>query len=142
MGEATYYMKLHFGSSEEAAAALPKVAAFIDEGRKAYDYWQGHCGKEPFWPEFQAKFPEITNYLMYIKVFGDDSNNTPFGLLDFGTDETPFDDGSDVAFAAYVWHFAAWDPWLTYLMHRLEAENFNWLSDEYVELWPLLDRRV
>ena len=157
MGEATYYCKIFFDTPQEAQAALPKIKKFITEGIEAEDFWHSRRDdnyddntRKIFWSDFEQKFPEVSNYLRATIIqdgeneatplFGGDCNNRLAGLLDFGTpgdDEYVDIDGNAICYAAYVWHFAAWDPWLDFVQKRYGAQRYSWVSDEDANYFDL-----
>jgi hypothetical protein len=148
MGEAVYYCKIYFESERAARTALPKVKKFFRQGIKAHNYWQAHRdGTTPisqFWLDIDKKFPEVSNYLKHDKLHGKDKNNELAGLLDFGSqddldrlDVGKDDSGWAIWYSAMVWHFADWDPMLTFAQKQYGATRYSWVSDEYAELFDL-----
>jgi hypothetical protein len=142
MGEATYYMKARFVVLNEEKKE--EIKKFFIEGSRAEDFWQDNRGKEPswFWKEFSEKFPEVTDYLLSQDGIGNDCNNSLAGLLDFGDEDTIDSqmefEGNIMRYSAYVWHFANWDPLCGFLIKRFGASICDWLSDEYVNYFDLL----
>jgi hypothetical protein len=148
MGEATYYCKIYFESERTAKSALPKVRRFFKQGIKAYDYWQAHrdgtTTAAQFWLDIDKKFPEVGNYLKHAGLYEDGKNNELSGKLDFGSlddfdrlDVGKDDSGWAIWYSAMVWHFADWDPMLTFVQKQYGAERYSWISDEYAELFDL-----
>lgn len=140
MGMARYYMKVKFRNQKAAEAALPKIAEFVEEGKKAETYWQSHRGqahKDTFWAGFTEQFPTVTE--MISDLVGGDHNNALAGAIDFGDeDDVPRMGDGCVLYTAYVWHFADWDRLGNFMVEKFNAEGAPWLSDEYMEPFDLL----
>ena len=137
MGEATYTLEIHNIEKSD----LPKIEAFIKQGREAEDYWQQHREMErsgnrtSFWSEFKKKFPDVVEYLEPSGLVDGDCNNDLAGKLDFNDcgDEMNFvlfDDGV-LQYSATVWHFATWDYFVDYLTKKYGGTNGKWWSDEW-----------
>jgi hypothetical protein len=145
MGQANYYLKARFESPEKASDALPKIATFIVSGQKAETYWQSNRGRpsDQFWPQFDAEFPVVAEYLKSFGKHGGDCNNTLARYIDFGTEgeEEPeiCMDSAVILFSACVWHFADWAPFCRFLGEKFGATAADWLSDEYADLFAALD---
>lgn len=144
MGSANYYLKARFPVDVDKE----KLYAFFVEGEKAYNYWQNNREQPKetvvFWKEFTTQFP-IVSKLISDLVGGDKDNSlagelsiiapnhcNEYGWVNKNTSEVLF-------YCAETWHFASWDRLCTFLCTEFHATSANWLSDEYVNLWDLLD---
>lgn len=148
MGEATYYAKIWFErvSKDDLEQKIERLKMIFSEGSQAADYWQENRSKKPeaFWPKFKEFFPNITRYLDMIDRVDADCNNDLAGKLDFGEPQYGdldnfnlcFDppDNCYISYWATVWHFADWDPLFKWLTDELGGTEFNWVSDEYVDI--------
>lgn len=168
MGEAVYYGKLRFKDEAAAKKAFSKIKRFFVQCCRAEDFWQQHRDREyhrwadlrsyrgkkylvddEFWAAFAKKFPQVTEYLRetgndYLDrpYFTGDRANGLAGMLD------PVGYEDDVEYMAQydewiqwhseVWHMADWDPLISYLERKYDCEG-HWLSDEYLDVWHLVD---
>lgn len=140
MGTANYYLKVIFPRNVDKQ----KVHDFFVEGEKAYDYWQDNRGKEKketivFWKEFTTQFPLVSK--MISDFVGGDKDNPLAGELDIVEPDHCIEytwEGDVLYYCAEVWHLASWDRLCNFLYSEFQAES-NWLSDEYVSLWNLLE---
>ena len=137
MGEATYTLEIRNIKKSD----LPKIEAFIKQGRDAENYWQEHREMErsgnraAFWSEFKKKFPDIVEYLEPTGLVDGDCNNDLAGQIDFDDcngemNFVLFDDGV-FQYSAMVWHFSNWDHFLNYLTKKYGGTNGKWWSDEW-----------
>jgi hypothetical protein len=138
MGTAVYHLKVQFPENI-SETKFEVLKAFFLEGSEAGDFWQSNRGKSPeqFWPEFEKKFPAISEYLKGLGKYGKDCNNSLAGILDFGEKEDienslEYHDNL-LTYHAEVWHFADWDPLVNFLKSHLGAVKTGWISDEYSE---------
>lgn len=156
MGEARYYTKIFFDTPQDAQKAFPKIQKFFKQGFKAYDFWQKRQeteNRDKLWDQIDKKFPEVGNYLRTVQyknfntgefeiAYGNDPDNALAGLLDFGDkNEIKLMRVVDNAiwYSAYVWHFADWNPILNFIRKRYGALRTEWLSDEYIDPFDLLN---
>lgn len=145
MGSATYYLKARFVNPE--ADLDLKLRSFLKEGADAEEYWQSNRGmdkerRQEFWSGFEDRFPSVYQMLHMQKLAGGDCNNALAGKLDFGESESIEDNfdlqGQVLQFSAYVWHFADWDILCDFLKTEFGATAAEWLSDEYVCYFDML----
>ena len=162
MGEATYYLKATYGSTEDAKKAMKKIKQFFLQGAKAYDFWQTNRGaengppkgpfdkrskdspivtREDFWALFKQKFPLICE--MIPDLVGKDCNNSPAGQMSFGSEEDikslqVNDAEHSVRYHAVVWHCASWDRIAQWIQANTKAITVKWISDEDVNIEELL----
>src|ERR1700726_983197 len=107
MGMAMYYLKARFASEKAACKALPRIQAFLEQGKKAEAWWQAHRdqkGKrkqQAFWRSFRRRFPQVQLYLGSRRDC--DCNNGLAGVLQFGDrhDPPPTVIGEIVCYRAY-----------------------------------------
>lgn len=139
MGTAVYYMKVKFRDGEAMREKAEAVAAFLDEGKEAKDYWQScrHWDPKYFWPEFREKFPTVYRYLETVGAAEGDCNNGLAGLLEFPENVENTPDG-EIWLSGEVWHFADWDPLKEFVVLRFGAVEAPWLSDEHISPFDLL----
>lgn len=140
MGEANYYLKVIFPHNVNKQ----KVYDFFVEEEKAYYYWQDNRGSEKetvvFWKEFTTQFPIVTKMLN--EFVGGDKNNPLAGERSIVAPGNCLEyrwEGEVLYYCAEVWHFASWDRLCNFLYSEFQADFAHWLSDEYVNLWNLLD---
>ena len=156
MGEARYYTKIFFDTPQDAQKAVPKIQKFFKQGFKAYDFWQKRQeteNRDKLWNQIDKKFPEVGNYLRTVQyknfntgefeiAYGNDPDNALAGLLDFG-DKNEIElmrvVDNAIWYSAYVWHFADWNPILNFIRKRYGALRTEWLSDEYIDPFDLLN---
>ncbi len=156
MGEAMYYTKIFFDTPQDAQKAVPKIKKFFKQGFKAYDFWQKRQeteNRDKLWDQIDKKFPEVGNYLRTVQyknfntgefeiAYGNDPDNALAGLLDFG-DKNEIElmrvVDNAIWYSAYVWHFADWNPILNFIRKRYGALRTEWLSDEYINPFDLLN---
>jgi len=149
MGMATYYTKIWYSSKEAADKALDTfIIPLFKEGCEAGDWWQRHRNMEngaKFWNQFATRFPLTMNYIRSFDLQITDHNNGLAGKLDFCNTPDDIEDfwadnTGEIRYAAYVWHYADWDPMLFYIQEKTWAEDFAWLSDEYMDPFECLQR--
>ena len=137
MGEATYTLEIHNIKKSD----LPKIEAFIKQGRDAENYWQEHRemersgNREAFWSEFKKKFPNIVEYLEPTNLVDGDCGNDLAGRIDFddccGNMNLNLSEDGVLTYEATVWHFATWKYFVKYLMDKYGGTEGHWWSDEY-----------
>lgn len=140
MGMATYYLKARFASPRAAQAALPKFIALTNEGADAERWWRANNKRQldkKFWPDFQQRFPLVFDCLGKVRA---DPQAVSYAL-NFGEpgDPTPTVEGKMLFFSAYVWHFASWSVLAKFLKTNLGALGTDWISEECVDPFGLLD---
>ena len=141
MGECSYYMKLKFKDAQRARKALPKINSWVHEGIEAEHFWQNRRNDEgghQFWKDFEQKFPPITTYLKFGKLFGGDHDDELAGELAFGEDPNVERHDDEIWIASYVWHLASWDGFLAYLMKTYQAIAGKWISEEEVNYFDCI----
>lgn len=160
MGEAVYYMKVTFEKREWAEEVLPQLIELFREGYQACEWWQNNrrMTKEKFWPQFEEKFPQISEYLKRVRkqdlysddkdvkpLFGGDCNNALAGNLDFagGADDPDewslHPDRAVMTYSSEVWHLADWEPIAEFIRRKFNPVRVTWISDEDVSPFELLD---
>ena len=136
MGESVYYFKAKFATQKAAKEAMPKIEAFLKEGKWAEDWWQDHRGSNPktFWPAFEKEFPQVTAYLKRANLFGDDCNNALSGVLDMAEHENELGLSRDGAVLSYasgeIWHGSTWKYLHDYLCKNFPIVKFVWDTEE------------
>lgn len=144
MGSAIYYAKWKYETKAKAKKAFSKISAFIEETGNAHDYWQANRGKTPivFWPEFKQKFPNCYEFLSNYHLAGGDCNNALAGIISVGDECSEIEhDGLEVRYASETWHFADWDPIVSWLVLKTKAESSGWLSDENANLFNCIEMK-
>jgi len=141
MGEAGYYLTARWNTHDDLDAQKDRITAFLDEGVKAQDWWQEHrrMDAEPFFKEFESKFPTVFKYLQTcIKL--EDPNNEPARVLNFPDEDVnlKFANGW-MSLSGIVWHLADWDPFRDFLKSEFGAEAAGWVSDEYLDPWSCIE---
>jgi hypothetical protein len=70
VGQCNYYLRARFRTPKDAEVARPRLAEFLAQGERAYDYWQGSRpfggpgpSPEEFWRGFREQFPDVWRYL-------------------------------------------------------------------------------
>ena len=137
MGEAVYTLKIHNIEKSD----LPKIEAFIKQGRDAEDFWQKNREMERqgqsalFWSEFRKRFPDITEYLEPTGLLDGECNNDLAVRIDFadccGKLDLSLSDDGILTYRATVWHFATWAYFIDYLAKKFGGVNGKWWSDEW-----------
>jgi hypothetical protein len=137
MGEAVYTLKIHNIKKSD----LPKIEAFINQGKEAEDYWQEHREMEysgnraAFWSEFKEKFPAVVECIEPTGLVDGDCNNELAAKIDFadccGKMNLKLSEDGVLTYSAMVWHFATWNYFVKYLMKKYGGKNGRWWSDEY-----------
>lgn len=124
-----------------------------------------HRWRGMFWAKFSAFFPNVYRMLqemdfeLLVSDLGGERfgfladggcNNDLSGKLGFGDvddeDETEslliYDlDEVYIGYSAMVWHFAEWDHIFQFLCRETGGEEYNWISDEYVNYMDLVQRK-
>ena len=148
MGEAQYYAKAEFRSSEAAEEALPAVQTFVRELQEAYNWWQRHreATWAAFWAGFTGKFPVVTEYLATVGISPANTNGSPHdlsGYMDFGPspeDDVPFRGTPDeIWFTAEVWHMTDWSHFCNFLKTKFGATKTVWSSETEINPFDALD---
>ncbi len=136
MPTAIYYLKARFIDAEAAAAALPAIQAFVEQGVRSRDWWRSNRTLESkgerraFWARFQGLFPTVHDYLA--DKAGGDCSEALLGLLEFGSpDRTELEcDGRFLKYKAEVWHGTDWTPMGEFVKRKFGALAYAWIGDE------------
>ena len=138
MGDCTYYFKAQFKTPAQAKKALPKITAFINEIREAYNFWHQYpsVNEKLFWNQFGRDFPLTNIYLVSLGAEASQALNCHSdlsGKLDFGQDEynEPVINGNIIEYEAYnVWHFSNWGGLIPFFKEKFGAVKVVVASEE------------
>jgi hypothetical protein len=141
MGEAVYYGKLCFKTSEEAESKFETIKNLLLEFSRAENWWQDNRmlkekeeNKNWFWKNFEVKFPNVKEYLEHAELWNKNYNNDLAGQLDLlgweGDINTLVLKEKNISWHSEVWHFADWQPFKKFIEPKFNCV-FEYISDEW-----------
>jgi len=136
-----FYFKFRFGNAEKFSFQLEELKKFINEGYKAYEFWQDNRDKfkdlpRRFWEKFEIQFPQIKEFLESIGKFGGDCNNTLAGILEFPTPEASEkinDQKLVFSIVDELWGHGSPALWAKYIAEKLNIKSEVLTEDELAE---------
>jgi hypothetical protein len=147
MGEATFYLLAKFESIEDAKFAEDFARIVLEELSNFQDEWQKIRKNEQISPIERhkillKKFPLVKKYIRLPKPPKEDlPMNYLAGACEITNHFDLYSQGKLVKLSDYVWHLASWNN-ISEFFYRLGARKVIWESDEYVDIFELLEERL
>ena len=147
MGEAGYYLIAVFDDEKSAETAMNYAKYILMDLAKFEEDWQNIRMNRAMPVKERHKMllkkhPLTAKYIKLPRpVESDRSMNYLAGECEMDKDFELEREGNQIRLYAYVWHMASWDN-VRDLFYKLGAKVVDWMSDEYVDIFDILEDEI